>query len=105
MTPEEKEKEWRSTAEKALHSRMIIETLIEEQNFNITDDDVERKLEQIAEEAKTDIEEVKKNYDEEALFYLREEIKERRMTDLMLAENTLKPGKKEKYLDLMSDNS
>jgi len=102
---EEREKEWRETAAKALHSRVIIETLLEEQNIEVTDEDVEKELESIAAEAETDIDEVKKHYDEQALLYLREEIKERRLIDLMLAENTLKTGKKENYLDFMSDNS
>jgi trigger factor len=104
MTPE-REEEWRSIAEKTLHPRLIIETLIEEQNLTITDEDLERELEQIATNAETNVEEVKKNYNEEAMYYLREEIKERRIADLLLAENNFIQGKKENYLDLMSDNN
>ncbi|MDR3020561.1 MAG: trigger factor [Treponema sp.] len=100
---EERQKEWRKTAEQALHSRLIIETLIEEQNFEVTDDDVEKEFENIASENNTEAAEVKKHYDEQGVLYLKEEIKERRLVDLMFVENTLKPGKKEKYLDLMSD--
>jgi trigger factor len=103
---EEREKEWRETAEKALHSRIIIETLIEEQNMEVSDDDVAKEIEKIAAEANTDIEEVKKHYnDEQAILYLKEEIKERRLIDIMLAENTLKQGKKENYVDFISNNS
>jgi len=101
---EEREKEWRETAERALHSRIIIETLIEEQKIEVTDEDVEEELQSIADEADTEIDEVKKHYDEQALLYLREDIKERRLIDMMLAENTLNPGKKENYLDFMTDN-
>jgi trigger factor len=101
---EEREKEWRENAEKALHSRIIIETLIEEQNMEVTDDDVEKELAKIASNAETDIDEVKKHYDEQALAYLREEIKERRVVDMMLAENTLTPGKKENYMAFMTNN-
>jgi trigger factor len=104
MTPE-KEKDWRSVAEKALHRRFIIETLIEEQNLSVTDEDLEKELVQIAANAETNVEEVKKNYNEEALYYLGEEIKERRIADILLAENNFIQGKKENYLDLMSDNS
>jgi len=102
---EEREKEWRETAERALHSRIIIETLMEEQNIEVTDEDIEKELGIIAVEAETEIDEVKKHYDEQALLYLREDIKERRLIDIMLAENTLKPGKKENYLDFVTDNS
>ena len=101
---EEREKEWRETAQKALHSRIILETLMEEQNFEISDDDVEKEFETMAAENNTDVSEVKKHYDEEAIFYLKEGIKENRMIDLLFAENTLKHGKKENYLDFMSGN-
>ena len=102
---EERQKEWRETAEKALHSRMIVETLIEEQKFDVTDADIEKEIETIAAENNVDVEEVKKSYqDEQSVFYLKEEIRERRLMDIMFAENTLKKGKKENYLDFMSDN-
>ena len=102
---EEREKEWRSVAEKALHSRLIIETLLEEQKIEVTDDDVEKEFEKIAVENSVEVDEVKKHYDEQAMFYLKEDIKERRLIDIMFSENTLKPGKKENYLDFVTDNS
>ena len=101
---EEREKEWREVAEKALHSRLIIETLIEEQKIEVTDADVEKEFERIAGESGAELEEVKKNYNEQAVFYLKEDIKERQVIDILLAENTLKPGKKENYLDFLADN-
>ena len=101
----EKDKEWTDTAKKALHSRLIIETLIEEQKFEVTEEDEKKEIERIAIENNVDIEKVRESYNDEALFYLREDIKERRVTDMLLAENTLKPGKKENYLEIMSDNS
>ena len=101
---EEREKEWRDTAEEALHSRMIIETLIEEQKIEVSDEDVEKEFERIAGENGVEVDEIKKNYNEQNTFYLKEDIKERRITDILLAENTLKPGKKENYLDFVTDN-
>ena len=118
----EKEKERRETAEKVLHSRMIIETLMEEQNIQISDEDLEKEYEQMARDdlklqdkdisdelsagdLKNKIEEIKNSLKEQDIFYLKEQIKEQRTTDIMLAENTFNPGKKENYLDLMSDNS
>ena len=104
-TGQEKEAEWRETAEKALHSRLIIETLMEEHNIEVTDEDVEKEYERIAQESAAEIEEVKKNQNEQSEFYMKEDIKERRVIDILLAENTLKPGKKENYLAFISDNS
>ena len=102
---EEIEKEWHETAEKALHSRLIIETLMEELNIEVTDEDVEKEFERIASETGADIEETKKNHNEQTIFYMKEDIKERRVIDIILAENTLKEGKKENYLDFITDNS
>ncbi len=104
MSGEEKSKEWRDAAEKALHSRLIIETLMEEQKIEVSDNDVEEEFKSIAAANGADIEEVKKHYNEEAVFYLKEDIREKKITDMMFAENNLKQGKKENYLDFMSDN-
>ena len=101
---EAQEEEWRTAAERALHSRLIIETLLEEQNVEVTDEDLENEFKKQAEENGVEIDEVKKRYREQDIFYLKEDIKERKVTDMLLTENTLKPGKKENYLDFMSDN-
>ena len=104
MSETEKDKEWREMAEKALHSRLIIETLMEEQKIEVSDEDVEKEFESIAAANGVDIEEVKKHYNEDAIFYLKEDIREKKITDIMFAENNLKHGKKENYLDFMTDN-
>jgi trigger factor len=104
MSGNEKEKEWREAAEKALHSRIIIETLMEEQKIEVTDEDVENEFKKMAEANGVDIDEVKKHHNEQAIFNLKEQIREEKMTDILLAENNLKPGKKENYLAFMTDN-
>ncbi|GBU27246.1 trigger factor [Treponema sp. R8-4-B8] len=104
MSDSEKDKEWREMAEKALHSRLIIETLLEEQKIEVSDEEVEKEFESIAAANGVEIDEVKKHYNEEAIFYLKEDIREKKVTDLMFAENNLKQGKKENYLDFMTDN-
>lgn len=103
---EEREKEWSAAAEKALHSRLIIETLIEEQNMEVTDAEIDDEIARIAADNNMEADEIRKNYQEErALLYLKEDVKERRIIDILFAENTLKQGKKDNYLDFMSDNS
>jgi len=100
----EKADEWRDAAIKSLHSRLIIETLMEEQKIEVSDAELENEFASIAAANGADIEEIKKHYNEEAVFYLKEDIREKKITDLLLAENTLKQGKKENYLDFMTDN-
>ena len=100
----EKEQEWRDEAVKALHSRLIIETLIEEQKIEATEDELQKEFESAAADEGTDIEEIKKQFDDQSMFHMKEDIKEKKITDLLLEENSFKPGKKENYLDFMSDN-
>jgi len=97
--------EWTPDAIKALHSRLIVETLIEEQKLEATEEDVEKELARLAEESGASLEEITKYYEaERAKEYLQEEIKERKMIELLLEKNTVKPGKKEKYIDLIAKN-
>jgi trigger factor len=59
----------------------------------------------MAADSDTSIEEIKKYYEQEtAQEYLKEDIKERKLFDLLLSENTIKKGETMKYLDLMSKN-
>ena len=96
---------WKPDAAKALHSRLIIETLIEDQKLEASDDDVEKEFEKLAAESDASIDEIKKYYEQDrAMDFFREEIKERKMFDILLEKNTIKPGKKEKYIDLISKN-
>jgi trigger factor len=104
-TAEEIQGEWRPAAVKALHSRLIVETLIEEQEMTASDEEMEKELETIAQESGTPQEDVKKYYERENMNeYLKEDIKERKLFDVLLAENTIKLGKKENFLDIVGNN-
>ena len=93
---------WKPDALKALHSRLIAETIIEEQKLEASNDDIEKEFERIAAENKTGIEEAKKYYEsEDAMVYLKEEIKEHKFYDLLLEKNTTKTGEKMNYMDMI----
>jgi trigger factor len=103
--PAEIEKNWRAAAEKALHSRLIVETLMQEQHIEASDADVEQELEKIAVDTGKPLEEVKKQYgDDQMMEYIRDSVRESRLFDLLLAENTIKTGSKANYLDVMGNN-
>jgi trigger factor len=96
---------WRPEAQKALQSRIIVETLVRDQGLAAPDEEVEKEFETLALETDTSIEDVKKYYETEQMReYLKDDIKERKFFDLLLAENTIKKGSREKYLDLISKN-
>lgn len=96
---------WKPDASKALHSRLIVETLLEELKLEASDEEAEKEIERLALEANADIEDYKKYYEDERIRdYLKEDIMERKLFDILLDKNTLKPGKKENFMDLMANN-
>lgn len=96
---------WRPEVIKALHSRLIVETLIEDLGFTVSDEEVEKEYEVIAAETGTPMEEIKKYYAQETMGeYLKEDINERKLFDLLFTENKFIPGPKERYLDLVGNN-
>ncbi|AEF85937.1 trigger factor [Treponema primitia ZAS-2] len=94
--------EWRPDVIKALHSRIIVEKLMEEQKLEASDDEFEKEIVNLSAETGSSVEDIKKYYEQENMKeYLKEEIKERKLFDIMLAENTIKKGKQEKYTDIV----
>jgi trigger factor len=94
--------EWRSAAIQTLHSRLIVEALMEEQNVTVTDEDLEREFADLAEDSGMSLDEVKGYYKKDSMQeYLKQEIKDRKIFELMLAETTVTRGKQEAYLDLV----
>jgi trigger factor len=94
--------EWRPDAEKALKSRLIVETLMEDLKLEASDEDVDAEMQFMADGSGTPIEDVKKYYDNDNMReYLKEDIKEKKLFDMMIAESKIKKGDKKNYLDLM----
>jgi trigger factor len=105
QNPMEIQDGWRPEAVKALHSRLIVETFIEEQDISASGEEMEKEFERIADEMGNSLEEVKKYYEQDHMKeYLQEDIKERKIFDLLLAENTIKLGEKTNYLDIVGNN-
>jgi trigger factor len=96
---------WRGDAEKSLKSRLIIETLMQDLKLEASDEEIEKEMETQAAGSGTSLEDINKYYEQEnAREYLKEDLKERKLFDIFIAENKVKKGKKEKYLDLVSNN-
>jgi trigger factor len=97
--------EWRPDVTRALHSRLIVETLIEDLKIEASDEEIEKDLENQAAESGEPLEDIRNYYEQDQMKeYLREDIKERKLYDRLFAENSIKPGKPGKYLDLMPNN-
>jgi len=102
---EDIEGKWRPSAEKALHSRLIVEKLMEDQHIEAGDDEIEKEIEEIAAESGMSKEDLMKRYNQEtAREYFKDDVRERKFFDMLLAENTIKTGSKMNYLDFMRNN-
>jgi trigger factor len=89
---------WRPEAEKILHSRLVIETLMRDLSLDAAEADIEKELSRQAEQSGTSPEEIKKLYAQDNMKdYLTEEIKERKLFDILLTENTIKLVGKEEF--------
>ena len=92
---------WKPNAVKALHSRLIVETLIEDLKLEASEEDVEKELEKLAVEGETELERIKEYYEDRQMReYLKEEIKEQKLLDQLFEKNTIKTGIKTNYIDL-----
>jgi len=97
---------WKPEAVKALHSRLIVETLIEELKLEASDEEVEKEIERQALESGSEPEEVRKYYEEEMMReYLKEDIKESKFFDLLLEKSIIKAGEKVNYMELASNHN
>jgi trigger factor len=104
--PEDIRSGWKEDAEKALKSRLIVETLMRDLKLEASDEECAKEIESLAAGSGSPVDEVKKYYEQENVKdYLIEEIKERKLFDIFLAENKAKKGKSTKYLDLLPDNA
>ena len=96
---------WKPDAVKALHSRLIVETLIEDLKFEASDEELGKEIEKQAAESEAVLEEVKEYYEDERMKeYLKEDIKEQKVFDVLLEKNIIKTGEKKNYSDLAANN-
>lgn len=99
------QEEWREGAEKSLKARLVVETLMNDLKLEASDEEVDALMETMSKEMDVSIEEIKKYYEADHMKeHLKEEVRERKLHELLLAENKIKKGKKTKYLDLMANN-
>ena len=93
---------WKEDATKSLHTRLILETLIEDQKLEASEEDLALEREKMAAESGASLEDIKQ-YFEQVKVYIEENIKEQKLLDILLEKNTIKTGKKERYIDLVSN--
>ena len=96
---------WKPDAQKSIHSRLILENIMEKLEIEASEEDLEKDIQRQALESETELEEFRQNYENEQVrSFLKERIKERKAIDLIMSKNTFQPGKKESYVDLVGNN-
>ncbi|MDR3115215.1 MAG: trigger factor [Treponema sp.] len=93
---------WRPEVTKALHSRLIVDAIMKDRGIGAADEEVEQEYTRLAAQAKIPLEEIRSYYEAEAARkdLLVDAIKDRKVNELLLAENTIKLGNPLSYLDL-----
>ncbi|AHC15854.1 trigger factor [Salinispira pacifica] len=98
--------EWRPGAEQRLKSQIILSKLIEDREIEASDEEVDTEIKKVADQNNMSEEEVRNYYQQNQMMeYIRQDIKERKLVDRLLEENTVKKGKKVKYLDFIQSNA
>lgn len=98
--------EWRPAAEQRLKSQIILSKLIEDRKIEASDEEVDGEIKKVADQNNMSEEDVRSYYQQNQMMeYIRQDIKERKLVDQLLEENTVKKGKKVKYLDFIQANA
>ena len=103
-TKEDMLNEWRPAAEKNVKSYLITEKLIEEEKIEVSDEEVEETIKEQAEQAGMSFEDTKNYFEQNGMtFYLKNDISNRKLFDLLIESAEIKEGAKKDYLDLMQN--
>ncbi|HAK45390.1 MAG TPA: trigger factor [Spirochaeta sp.] len=96
--------EWKPSAEKNVKSYLISEKLIADEKIEVSDEEVDEELKKQAETAGMSYEDTKNYFEQnEMSFYLKNDISNRKLFDLLLESAEIKEGAKKDYLDLMQN--
>jgi trigger factor len=94
---------WRPEVIKALHSRLIVEAIMNDRGIEVSDEMIEQEYARIAARANLSVEEIQSYHEaqEERKNLLVDTIKDRQVHDLLLAENTVTLGNPMSYHELV----
>ncbi len=97
--------EWKPSVEKNLKTRLLTEKMIEQENIEVSDNEIEEEIKKYAENAQRPLEEVQEEMEKgNSKEYLKHEIQQRKIYDTVLEETSVKKGEKMKFLDFIQDN-
>ena len=102
---EDLQKEWETEAENNLKGRIIVESMLKDKTYEVTDAEIEAQYEKIASNAGVSVDEVKKHYqDDNSKEYIKDEIKEQKLYDELFAKVKISKGDKTTFAELFKQN-
>ena len=94
--------DWKPAVEKAIRGRLLLDKLLEAGSFIASDDDLAAEYASQAEGASMSVEEVKAEYEKrQSVEYLKDQIKERKFFDSVIASAAVVPGEAAAFVDFM----
>lgn len=97
--------DWRPDAERSIRTRLILDKLIADGAYEVSEDDIAAELVRHADEAGMSVEDLKAEYERRGMMdYLKDRIKEDRLMVDLLGKMTIKPGKSLAFVDLFKEN-
>ena len=97
--------DWKPSIEHALAARLVLDKLIEAGAYVATDEDLAAEYQKQAEEMGISPDEVKAEYEKQgSVDYLKDQIKEKKFFDSVLANVVIKEGEAKTFLDFMNQN-
>ncbi|MDC7125952.1 MAG: trigger factor [Spirochaetales bacterium] len=96
--------EWRPSAEKNVKTYLLTDKLVEMEKIEVSDEEVDEELKKQAEASGMEFEDAKNYFEQNGMtFYLKNDISNRKLYDLLLESAEIKEGEKKDYLDLMQN--
>jgi trigger factor len=97
--------DWSADAENRIKGQLILHKLVEQESIEVSDDEINEEIRKQAQGSSMSEEEAREYFEKNNyLDYVKRDIQEKKMIDLLFEKNTVKKGKKVKYLDLMNKN-
>lgn len=94
---------WRPEALRTIMAQLVVQTIIKDLKLEIADNEFNDFVEKRAKEYGMSVEEFTDYYKKQDMEdYLKDEIREGKLFDILIAENTVKTGPKEEYLSFIS---
>lgn len=98
--------EWKPDAVKRIKSTLLTNEIIKAEKVEISDEDIDNFYKEQAESTNQSEEEIKKLYEEKNyLDYLKDELKHRKVYDLILSKTKIKKGEKIDFIDLVGQQN